>query len=58
MRARTSETRISQTRDACASAPARFGKAVLPPILSGFSELYPKMSFEISLLDGLVIRTN
>ncbi len=40
------------------SAPARFGKAALPPILSGFSELYPKMSFEISLSDALVIRTN
>ncbi|WFR97920.1 LysR family transcriptional regulator [Rhizobium tumorigenes] len=36
------------------SAPTWFGKAVLPPILSGFRSLYPKMSFEISLSDGLV----
>jgi len=36
------------------SAPTWFGKAVLPPILSGFKERYPKMSFEISLSDGLV----
>jgi DNA-binding transcriptional LysR family regulator len=36
------------------SAPTWLGKAVLPPILSGFRELYPKMSFEISLSDGLV----
>jgi DNA-binding transcriptional LysR family regulator len=27
---------------------------VLPPILSGFKEKYPKMCFEISLSDGLV----
>ncbi|KAA1183868.1 LysR family transcriptional regulator [Rhizobium tropici] len=36
------------------SAPTWFGKAVLPPILSGFRRLNPKMSFEISLSDGLV----
>jgi DNA-binding transcriptional LysR family regulator len=36
------------------SAPTWFGKTVLQPILSGFRELYPKMSFEISLSDGLV----
>jgi DNA-binding transcriptional LysR family regulator len=36
------------------SAPTWFGKAVLPPILSGFRDLYPKMNFEISLSDGLV----
>jgi DNA-binding transcriptional LysR family regulator len=36
------------------SAPTWFGKAVLPPILSAFKERYPKMSFEISLSDGLV----
>ncbi|MDH4441543.1 MAG: LysR family transcriptional regulator [Rhizobium sp.] len=36
------------------SAPTWFGKAVLPPILSGFRELYPKISFEVSLSDGLV----
>ncbi|XUY29756.1 LysR family transcriptional regulator [Agrobacterium sp. rho-8.1] len=36
------------------SAPTWFGKTVLPPILSGFKERYPKMSFEISLSDGLV----
>ncbi|CAN7293320.1 LysR family transcriptional regulator [Pararhizobium sp. LjRoot235] len=36
------------------SAPTWFGKAVLPPILSGFKERHPKMSFEISLSDGLV----
>ncbi|MVA25843.1 LysR family transcriptional regulator [Agrobacterium vitis] len=36
------------------SVPTWFGKAVLPPILSGFRRLYPKMSFEISLSDGLV----
>ncbi len=36
------------------SAPTWLGKTVLPPILSGFRELYPKMSFEISLSDGLV----
>lgn len=36
------------------SAPTWFGKAVLPPILSGFKERYPKMGFEISLSDGLV----
>ncbi len=36
------------------SAPTWFGKAVLPPILSGFKQNYPKMSFEISLSDGLV----
>ncbi|EPE96637.1 LysR family transcriptional regulator [Rhizobium grahamii] len=36
------------------SAPTWLGKTVLPPILSGFRELYPKMSFEVSLSDGLV----
>lgn len=36
------------------SAPTWFGKAVLPAILSRFKDLYPKMSFEISLSDGLV----
>ncbi|TPP03950.1 LysR family transcriptional regulator [Rhizobium glycinendophyticum] len=36
------------------SAPTWFGKAVLPPILSGFRELHPKISFEVSLSDGLV----
>ncbi|WP_457662270.1 LysR substrate-binding domain-containing protein [Sinorhizobium medicae] len=36
------------------SAPTWLGKTILPPILSGFRELYPKMSFEISLSDGLV----
>lgn len=36
------------------SAPTWLGKTILPPILSGFRELYPKMSFEISLSDGMV----
>ncbi len=36
------------------SAPTWLGKTVLPPILSGFRELYPKMWFEISLSDGLI----
>ncbi|MBB6488472.1 DNA-binding transcriptional LysR family regulator [Rhizobium lusitanum] len=36
------------------SAPTWFGKAVLPQILSGFRRLNPKISFEISLSDGLV----
>ena len=36
------------------SAPTWLGKTVLPPILSGFRELYPKMCFEISLSDGLI----
>lgn len=36
------------------SAPTWLGKAVLPPILSAFKQHYPKMSFEISLSDGLV----
>lgn len=36
------------------SAPTWFGKAVLPPILSGFRNLYPKINFEISLADGFV----
>ena len=36
------------------SAPTWFGKAVLPPILSGFRRLNPKISFEISLSDELV----
>ncbi|MEI2301422.1 LysR family transcriptional regulator [Ensifer sp. MJa1] len=36
------------------SAPTWLGKTVLPPILSGFRELYPKICFEISLSDGLV----
>lgn len=36
------------------SSPTWLGKTVLPPILSGFRELYPKMCFEISLSDGLI----
>ena len=36
------------------SAPTWLGKTLLPPILSGFLERYPKMCFEISLTDGLV----
>ena len=36
------------------SAPTWFGQQVLPPILSGFRERYPKISFEISLTDGLI----
>ncbi|WP_429932079.1 LysR family transcriptional regulator [Agrobacterium vitis] len=36
------------------SVPTWFGKAMLPPILSSFRRLYPKVSFEISLSDGLV----
>ena len=36
------------------SAPTWFGKAVLPPVLSGFRKLYPKINFEISLADGFV----
>jgi DNA-binding transcriptional LysR family regulator len=36
------------------SAPTWLGKAILPPILSGFKERYPKMSFEISVSDGLI----
>lgn len=36
------------------SAPTWLGKTVLPPMLSGFKELYPKMCFEISLSDGFV----
>lgn len=36
------------------SAPTWFGQQVLPPILSGFKERFPKISFEISLADGLV----
>ena len=36
------------------SAPTWFGQQVLPPILSAFKESYPKISFEISLADGLV----
>ncbi len=36
------------------SAPTWFGQQVLPPILSGFRERYPNISFEISLSDGLV----
>ncbi|CAK12166.1 MULTISPECIES: LysR family transcriptional regulator [Rhizobium] len=36
------------------SAPTWFGQQVLPPILSAFRERYPKISFEISLADGLV----
>jgi len=36
------------------SAPTWFGQQVLPPILSGFRERFPKISFEISLADGLV----
>ncbi len=36
------------------SAPTWFGQQVLPPILAGFREQFPKISFEISLADGLV----
>jgi DNA-binding transcriptional LysR family regulator len=36
------------------SAPTWLGKTLLPPILSGFVERYPKMCFEISLSDGLI----
>ncbi|AUW47761.1 LysR family transcriptional regulator (plasmid) [Rhizobium leguminosarum] len=36
------------------SAPTWLGQQVLPPILSAFKERYPKISFEISLADGLV----
>ncbi|TWF58328.1 LysR family transcriptional regulator [Neorhizobium alkalisoli] len=36
------------------SAPTWLGKTILPPILSGFKEIYPKMSFEVSVSDGLV----
>ncbi len=36
------------------SAPTWLGTTVLPPILAGFRALYPRMSFEISLSDGLV----
>src|SRR5580704_17914970 len=36
------------------SAPTWFGKAVLPPVLSSFHKLYPKINFEISLADGFV----
>ncbi|MFA1625513.1 LysR family transcriptional regulator [Rhizobium mongolense] len=36
------------------SAPTWFGQQVLPPILSSFQERFPKISFEISLADGLV----
>ncbi|MGO7565442.1 LysR substrate-binding domain-containing protein, partial [Rhizobium johnstonii] len=36
------------------SAPTWFCQQVLPPILSAFRELYPKISFDISLADGLV----
>lgn len=36
------------------SAPTWLGKTVLPPIITGFKQLYPLMSFEISLSDGLV----
>jgi DNA-binding transcriptional LysR family regulator len=36
------------------SAPTWFGQQVLPPILSAFRERYPKISFQISLSDGLV----
>ncbi|XUY28702.1 LysR substrate-binding domain-containing protein [Agrobacterium sp. rho-8.1] len=36
------------------SAPTWFGQQILPPILSRFQERYPKISFEVSLGDGLV----
>lgn len=36
------------------SAPVWLGKRILPTIISGFNEMYPKMSFQISLSDGLV----
>lgn len=36
------------------SAPTWFGQQVLPPILARFRDLHPKISFEVSLGDGLV----
>jgi DNA-binding transcriptional LysR family regulator len=36
------------------SAPTWFGQQVLPTVLSAFRELYPGISFEVSLADGLV----
>ncbi|SOC45271.1 LysR family transcriptional regulator [Rhizobium subbaraonis] len=36
------------------SAPTWFGTTILPPILSGFRERYPKINFEVSLADGFV----
>jgi DNA-binding transcriptional LysR family regulator len=36
------------------SAPMWLGKTMLPTIIAGFKAIYPKMSFEISLSDGLV----
>jgi len=36
------------------SAPTWFGQQVLPPILAGFKERFPRISFEISLADSLV----
>ncbi|MBB6308582.1 LysR family transcriptional regulator [Xanthobacter tagetidis] len=36
------------------SAPIWLGKAILPEIIAGFLKLNPKMSFQVSLSDGLV----
>lgn len=36
------------------SAPTWFGQQVLPSVLAGFQKRYPKISFEVSLGDGLV----
>lgn len=36
------------------SAPIWLGKAILPKIVAGFMKLNPKMSFQVSLSDGLV----
>jgi DNA-binding transcriptional LysR family regulator len=36
------------------SAPIWLGKAILPDIIAGFLKLNPKMSFQVSLSDGLV----
>ncbi|MGU3492947.1 LysR substrate-binding domain-containing protein [Xanthobacteraceae bacterium A53D] len=36
------------------SAPVWLGKTILPEIIAGFLKLNPKMSFQVSLSDGLV----
>ncbi|MDQ0457409.1 LysR family transcriptional regulator [Rhizobium paknamense] len=36
------------------SAPTWFGKTMLPPILADFARQFPRISFEISLSDGLI----
>jgi DNA-binding transcriptional LysR family regulator len=36
------------------SAPTWLGKTILPTVIAGFKERYPKMAFEVSLSDGLV----